>query len=346
MLLAQAKSKAEVKMKLATLRDGTRDGTLLLASRDGSVATRAADIAPTLQRALEDWATVEPALQARYAALNAGELSGERAPFALDPTQLMAPLPRAYQWIDGSAYLNHIELVRRARGAEMPPSFYTDPLVYQGGSDRMLGPREDIVHSTEDFGIDFEAEIAVVTDDVPYQTKTADAGAHVRLLMLVNDVSLRALIPNELGKGFGFFVSKPPTAFSPFAVTPDELGDAWREGKVWLPLRVRYNGERYGDPEAGEEMHFSFHQLIQHVTSTRPLGAGTIIGSGTVSNADRARGSCCLAEKRMIEKIETGAFVTPFMRFGDTVHIEMLDAAGSSIFGSIQQKVVRSDSEG
>lgn len=323
-------------MKFATLDDQTRDGALLVVSTDGTRAVRAADIAPTLQAALERWDAVAPALEQRYRALNAGDAPGA---FDVDVSQLLAPLPRTYQWIDGSAYLNHIELVRKARGAEMPASFLTDPLVYQGGSDRFLAPTEPIRHATEDWGIDFEAEVAVVTGDVPYGTRAADAEPFVRLVLLVNDVSLRSLIPPELGKGFGFFTSKPPTAQSPFAVTPDELGGAWRDGKVWLPLRVAYNGERFGDPEAGPEMQFSFHQLIEHVTRTRPLGAGTLIGSGTVSNHDRARGSCCLAEKRMIEKIEQGAFITPFMSFGDTVRIEMLDASGQSIFGAIDQAV-------
>lgn len=325
-------------MKLATLDNGTRDGQLLVVRKDGKVGAPAAPIAATMQDAIERWGEVVGPLTERYDAICAGPVEGQ---LDIDTSKLCAPFPRAYQWIDGSAYLNHIELVRKARGATMPESFLSDPLVYQGGSDTFLGPNQDIVHASEDFGIDFEAEIAVVTDDVPYRTSVEAAAEHVKLLMLVNDVSLRMLIPAELGKGFGFFVSKPPTAFSPFALTPDELGDAWREGKVWLPMRVAYNGERYGDPEAGEEMHFSFHQLIAHVTQTRPLGAGTIIGSGTVSNRDRSRGSCCLAEKRMIEKIETGEFITPFMRFGDRVRIEMLDADGASLFGAIDQKVVR-----
>lgn len=323
-------------MKLASQKNGTRDGALIVVSRDGQRGCSAASVAPTMQAALEAWDRVKGDLEALYSRLNAGEVDGA---FAIDTDDLLAPLPRAYQWIDGSAYLNHIELVRRARGAEMPESFLVDPLVYQGGSDRFLGPTEDIAHASTSFGIDFEAELAIVTGDVPYGTKTAEAAEHVKLIMLVNDVSLRALIPPELAKGFGFFVSKPPTAFSPFAVTPDELGDAWQEGKVHLPMLVHYNGERYGDPDAGPEMQFSFHQLIQHVTQTRPLRAGTVIGSGTISNADRSRGSCCLAEKRMIEKIETGEFITPFMQFGDTIHIEM-KKDGESIFGAISQRVV------
>jgi fumarylacetoacetate (FAA) hydrolase len=323
-------------MKLATLKNGTRDGALLVVNRQGSHAVHASNVAPNLQTALEAWSEVEGDLQSLYAAINAGTAEGA---FEIDFDQLLSPLPRAYQWIDGSAYLNHIELVRRARGAEMPESFLTDPLVYQGGSDRFLAPREDIAHSSTSFGIDFEAELAVITDDVPYQTTTENASDHVKLLMLVNDVSLRALIPPELAKGFGFFVSKPPTAFSPFAVTPDELGDSWQEGKVHLDMEVHYNGEWYGNPNAGPEMQFSFHQLVQHVTRTRPLRAGAIIGSGTISNKDRSRGSCCLAEKRMIEKIEQGEFITPFMQFGDTVHIDM-KKDGESIFGSIEQKVI------
>jgi fumarylacetoacetate (FAA) hydrolase len=323
-------------MKLATLKNGTRDGALLVVNRQGTHAVHASNIAPNLQAALETWSAVEGDLQSLYKAINSGTAEGV---FEIDFDQLLSPLPRAYQWIDGSAYLNHIELVRRARGAEMPESFLSDPLVYQGGSDRFLAPREDIAHSSTKFGIDFEAELAVITDDVPYQTSTENAASHVKLLMLVNDVSLRALIPPELAKGFGFFVSKPPTAFSPFAVTPDELGESWKEGKVHLDMEVHYNGAWYGNPNAGPEMQFSFYQLVQHVTQTRPLRAGAIIGSGTISNKDRSRGSCCLAEKRMIEKIEQGEFITPFMQFGDTVHIDM-KKDGESIFGSIDQKVV------
>lgn len=323
-------------MKLATLKNGTRDGELLVVNREGTKAVKAAAIAPTMQAAIEAWSRVEAPLRSLYEELNSGRASDS---FALDLDALHSPFPRAYQWIDGSAYLNHIELVRRARGAEMPESFLTDPLVYQGGSDRFLAPREDIAHRSTTFGIDFEAELAVVTDDVPYGTTAEAARDHVKLLMLVNDVSLRALIPPELAKGFGFFVSKPPTAFSPFAVTPDELGDSWHDGKVHLDMEVHYNGAWYGNPNAGPEMQFSFYELIQHVTQTRPLGAGAIIGSGTVSNKDRSRGSCCLAEKRMIEKIETGEFKTPFMQFGDTIHIDM-KKDGKSIFGSIEQKVV------
>ncbi len=326
-------------MKFATLRDGTRDGQLLVVSRDGQRAVKATNISPTLQSALENWDNVVGDLQKLSDALNAGQTEDA---FDVDVDQLEAPLPRAYQWLDGSAYLNHVELVRKARGATVPESFYDDPLMYQGGSDTFIGPTQDIAHKTEDWGIDFEGEIAIVTGDVPYQTSEEEAGQYVRLLMLVNDVSLRGLIPSELAKSFGFVVSKPPTVFSPFAVTPDELGDSWRDGKVWLPLEVSYNNEFFGNPDAGPEMVFSFHRLIAHVARTRPLGAGTIIGSGTVSNKDRSKGSCCLAEKRMIEKIDTGEFVTPFMKFGDRVRIEM-KKDGQSIFGAIDQKVVKWD---
>lgn len=326
-------------MKLATLDNGTRDGQLIVASRDGSRAVRAEGVARTMQDALERWAEVTPELEALSRAVNAGTAEGI---FDLDMDQLMAPLPRSYQFIDGSAYLNHIELVRRARGAEMPASFRTDPLVYQGVSDHFLSATADIAHASTDWGIDFEAEIGVITDDVPYRTSAGEAGNHIKLLVLINDVSLRALIPPELAKGFGFLVSKPRSALSPFAITPDELGDSWREGKVWLPLHVQWNGEWYGEPEAGPEMVFSFHELIQHVSQTRPLGAGTLIGSGTVSNRDRAKGSCCVAEQRMIEKIDTGEFITPFMKFGDTVRIEM-NKDGESLFGAISQRVVNSE---
>ncbi|MEC9073361.1 MAG: fumarylacetoacetate hydrolase family protein [Myxococcota bacterium] len=326
-------------MKLATLDNGTRDGQLLVVSRDGSRAVQPEGVARTMQDALERWAEVAPQLTALSDALNAGTAEGA---MDLDQDRLLAPLPRSYQFIDGSAYLNHIELVRKARGAEMPESFRTDPLVYQGVSDQFLPATADIEHATTDWGIDFEAEIGVITDDVPYRTSTEQAGDHIKLLVLINDVSLRALIPSELAKGFGFLVSKPVSALSPFAITPDELGDSWRDGKVWLPLSVQWNGEWYGEPEAGPEMVFSFHQLIQHVTQTRPLGAGTLIGSGTVSNRDRAKGSCCVAEQRMIEKIDTGEFITPFMQFGDTVRIEM-KKDGESLFGAIAQRVVSSE---
>ena len=323
-------------MKLASLRSG-RDGELVVVSRDLVRAVRAQDVAPTLQRALDDWARAAPELQQLADALEAGSCSGA---FALDPGALAAPLPRAYQWIDGSAYVNHVELVRKARGAELPASFWTDPLLYQGGSDAMLGPRDDIACADEDFGIDFEAEIVVVTDDVPMGVPVERAGAHVRLIALVNDVSLRGLIPGELAKGFGFFQSKPSSAFSPVAVTPDELGAAWDGSKVCLPLRVELDGEHFGAPDAGVDMTFDFPTLIAHAARTRSLGAGTLIGSGTVSNRDRSKGSCCLAERRMLETLELGEPKTPFLRFGDRVRIYMLDLAGASIFGDIQQQVV------
>ena len=323
-------------MKFATLDDGTRDGSLLLVSRDLSSAVSAEPIAGTLIDALERWDDVSSALLARYEALNSGTLEDA---FALQTDSLMACLPRTYQFVDGSAYLNHIELVRKARGAEMPTSFLTDPLAYQGVSDHFLAAHQDIAHASTDWGIDFEAEIGVITSDVPYRTQAADAEQYIRLLVLINDVSLRALIPPELAKGFGFLVSKPPSALSAIAVTPDELGDDWRGGKVHLPMEVHWNGEWYGNPEAGDSMHFSFHQLVEHVSQTRPLRAGTLIGSGTISNPDREKGSCCIAEQRMIEKIETGAFRTPFMQFGDTVRIEMKQN-GAPIFGVIEQKIV------
>ncbi|PKN59047.1 MAG: 2-keto-4-pentenoate hydratase [Deltaproteobacteria bacterium HGW-Deltaproteobacteria-14] len=324
-------------MKLATLDDGTRDGRLAIVSRDNTRVVDASAIAPTLQAALDRWDEVAPALTARYDALCRGPVEGSSA--AAD-ARFLAPLPRAYHWVDGSAFLNHVRLVRRARGAEMPASFLTDPLVYQGGSDTLLAHTADIAFPTTDWGIDFEAEFAVVTGDVPPRTSAADAGGYVRLVMLLNDVSLRNLIPNELGKGFGFYLSKPPTAFAPFAVTPDELGDAWEGGRANLDVNVSWNGAWFGNPCAGPEMHFSFFDLIAHVTRTRPLGAGTIIGSGTVSNEDRERGSCCIAEKRMIEKIERGAFETPFMAFGDTVEIDV-ERGGTSLFGTIRQRVVQ-----
>ncbi len=323
-------------MKLATLRDGSRDGQLAVVSRDLTLAHFATGIAGRIQTLLDDWSFHAPQLDELYQALNEGRA---RHAFAFDPAQCMAPLPRAYQWADGSAYVNHVELVRRARGAEMPASFWTDPLMYQGGSDDLLGARDDIVCASEDFGIDFEAEVAVVTDDVPMGARAAQCAEHIRLLMLVNDVSLRNLIPAELAKGFGFFQSKPASGFSPVAVTPDELGGAWRDGKLHLPLVVHWNGTQVGAPNAGEDMTFGFPQLIAHITRTRNVGAGSIIGSGTVSNLDRTRGYCCIAEKRSLEMIADGKPTTPFMKFGDTVRIEMFDAAGQSIFGAIDQRV-------
>ncbi|HVG04126.1 MAG TPA: fumarylacetoacetate hydrolase family protein [Burkholderiaceae bacterium] len=324
-------------MKLATLRDGSRDGQLAVTSRDLSLAVHATPIATRLQTVLDDWQFFAPQLEDLYQTLNEGRA---RHAFAFDPKQAMAPLPRAYQWADGSSYVNHIELVRKARGAEMPPSFWTDPLMYQGGSDDLLGPHDDIVCPSEEHGIDFEAEVAVVTGDIAMGSKPKSIGPHIRLLMLVNDVSLRNLIPAELAKGFGFFQSKPATAFSPVAITPDELADAWRDGKVHRPVTVHWNGSKVGAPNAGEDMTFNFAQLIAHVAKTRNVRAGSIIGSGTVSNVDRSRGYCCIAEKRSLEMIEHGAAKTPFMKYGDQVRIEMFDAAGRSIFGAIEQTVV------
>jgi fumarylacetoacetate (FAA) hydrolase len=323
-------------MKLATLKDGSRDGQLVVVSRDLTLAHHAAGIAGRLQNALDDWNFIAPQLADLYQTLNEGRA---RHAFAFDPRLAMAPLPRAYQWADGSAYVNHVELVRKARGADMPPSFWTDPLMYQGGSDDLLGAHDPIVCPSEEYGIDFEAEVAVVTDDVPLGTGAQAAREHIRLLMLVNDVSLRNLIPGELAKGFGFFQSKPATGFSPVAVTPDELGAAWRNAKVHRPLQVHWNGERVGAPDAGDDMTFDFGQLIAHVARTRRLGAGSIIGSGTVSNLDRSRGYCCIAEKRSLEMIEHGAARTPFMKYGDRVRIEMVDDVGQSIFGAIEQTV-------
>ena len=326
-------------MKLATLRRGGRDGSLAIVSRDLSRCVLVPGIAPTLQAALDDWSAVAARLAERAAALEAGRVPDEM-PF--EPAQCAAPLPRAYHWVDGSAYVNHVELVRKARGAEMPASFWTDPLVYQGGSDDLLGARDEVPFADEAWGIDLEAEIAVITDDVPMGRSAAQANAHIRLITLVNDWSLRNLIPGELAKGFGFYQSKPSTSFAPVAVTPDELGDAWRDAKVHLPLLSRINGADFGHPDAGVDMTFSFAQLIAHVTKTRRLGAGAIVGSGTVSNYDRSRGASCLAEKRMLEQLESGGARTPFLKFGDRVEIEMRDAGGRSIFGSLDNRVVRS----
>eukprot|EP00696_Hemimastix_kukwesjijk_P012817 gnl/Hemi2/2613_TR928_c0_g1_i1.p1 gnl/Hemi2/2613_TR928_c0_g1~~gnl/Hemi2/2613_TR928_c0_g1_i1.p1 ORF type:complete len:330 (-),score=21.64 gnl/Hemi2/2613_TR928_c0_g1_i1:86-1075(-) len=326
-------------VKLATLVDGTRDGSLIVVSRDGQRYASAAHIAPCLQAALDNWERVLPSLQQLYAQVLAQSVDT----LALDVTRLHSPLPRAFEWIDGSAYINHIVLVRKARGAEPPATLRTDPLVYQGGSGVFLRPTEDIAHAKEEWGIDFEAEVCVITDDVPYATAVEDAERHIKLVMLCNDVSLRNLIPPELEKGFGFFVSKPATAFSPFAVTPDELGEHWHGCKLHLPMNVYHNNTLFGNPDAGgDHMHFSFARLISHVSQTRALTAGTIIGSGTVSNEDRSRGSCCLAEKRMIEKLETGQMTTPFMKFGDTVEITMFAPnSQEELFGRIMQRVVQ-----
>jgi fumarylacetoacetate (FAA) hydrolase len=333
-------------MKLATLRDGTRDGRLVVVSRDLGRCMSVPGIATTLQQALDDWRPSAMELREVFDLLNEGSVAGE--PF--DEAACLSPLPRAYQWADGSAYVNHVELVRKARGAEMPASFWTDPLMYQGGSDAFLAPREPIRMADEGWGIDFEAEVAVVTDDVPMGATAAEAGDHIRLLMLVNDVSLRGLIPEELAKGFGFFHGKPSSAFSPIAVTPDELGEAWDGARLDLPLLSTLNGQPFGRPRAGVDMTFDFPTLVAHAAKTRPLAAGTIVGSGTVSNkgkdggpgkpmAQGGDGYSCIAEMRVVETLLEGKPRTPFMRFGDRIRIEMLDAQGRSIFGAIEQAV-------
>ena len=324
-------------MKLASLNHG-RDGQLVVVSRDLTQAAHAHEIAPTLQFALDNWDQVEADLQHIYRNLNDG-IAQDVFPF--NPALCASPLPRAYQWADGSAYVNHVELVRKARGAEMPESFWTDPLIYQGMSDRFLGPTQDIEIADENWGIDFEAEIAVITDDVDMGIRTEEVHGHIKLLMLVNDISLRNLIPPELAKGFGFFQSKPASAFSPVAVTPDELGESWHDYRVHHRLTVHHNHNLFGQPRAGTDMTFNFAELIQYAAKSRHLSAGTIIGSGTVSNKDRSSGSCCIAERRMLEIIDKGEATTPFMHFGDTVKIEMLDNNGHSIFGAIEQTVVR-----
>lgn len=325
-------------MKLATLKAGGRDGTLVVVSDDLARAAKADGIAPTLQRALEEWDDVAARLRDLADALAEDRAEGA---FEVEMEALASPLPRAYQFLDGSAYLAHVERVRRARGAELPPSFLSDPLMYQAVSDGFLPPAGAIPVGSEEWGIDFEAEVCVITGDVPMGVDAETALEHVRLVCLVNDVSLRNLIPAELAKGFGFMQSKPRSALSPLAVTPDTLGTAWKEGKVHLPLLTHYNGELFGEPEAGRDMQFDFGELIAHAARTRPLSAGTLIGSGTVANQDTARGASCLAERRMLEIIETGEAKTPFMSFGDTVRIEMLDAGGHSIFGPIEHVITR-----
>ncbi|MGV2975023.1 fumarylacetoacetate hydrolase family protein [Roseibium alexandrii] len=332
-------------MKLASLKDGSRDGKLVVVNERLTYCTDASHIAPTLQAALDDWDHVAPKLQ-----VLAESLSHDAVPtLRFHEHDALSPLPRAYQWADGSAYVNHVELVRKARGAKMPESFWTDPLMYQGGSDTFIAPRDPIKMRDEAYGIDMEGEIAVITGDVPMGVSAEEALSHVKLVLLVNDVSLRGLIPGELGKGFGFFQSKPSSAFSPVAVTPDELGEAWRNGKLHLPLHVDLNGQPFGRAEAGVDMTFDFGQLIAHAAKTRTLSAGTIIGSGTVSNklgggpgkslADGGAGYSCIAELRVIETIENGEATTPFLKFGDTIRIEMLDGEGHSIFGAIEQTV-------
>ncbi|AXA94342.1 fumarylacetoacetate hydrolase family protein [Massilia sp. YMA4] len=323
-------------MKLATLNDGTRDGQLVVVARDLKTAVVADGIAPTLQRALDDWAFIAPQLDQLSRQLNDGKA---RRAFEFDPRRCMAPLPRAFQWADGSAYVNHVELVRKAHNAELPASFWQEPLMVQGGSDDLLGPTDDIVVADEAWGIDFEAEVAVITDDVPMGATPDEAFGQIRLLMLANDVSLRHLMPDELANGFGFFQSKPATSFSPVAVTPDELGDAWRDAKLHLPLRSTWNGRLVGQLNAGVDMVFNFAQLLAHAARTRRLRAGTIVGSGTVSNKDVKKGYSCIAEKRSLETIADGKPATSFMSYGDTIRIEMLDGDGKSIFGAIEQTV-------
>lgn len=332
-------------MKLATYKDGSRDGQLVVVSRDLATAHYATGIAERMQQALDDWNFISPQLQDLYDTLNHGKA---RHAFPFDPARCMAPLPRAYQWADGSAYINHVELVRAARKSEVPKTFYTDPLMYQGGSDDFIGPCDDVVVPSEDFGIDFEAEITVVTGDVPMGATPEEALEGVRLLMLANDVSLRHLIPDELAKGFGFFQSKPATAFSPVAITPDELGDAWQGGRVHLTLQSTWNGRRVGLCDAGPEMTFHFGQLIAHICKTRNVRAGSIVGSGTVSNKgvegkggrmEWPKGYSCIAEKRAIETIQDGQPSTEFMKFGDTIRIEMKGKDGQSLFGAIDQKI-------
>ena len=323
-------------MKLASYKDGSRDGQLVVVSRDLGTAHYATGIASRMQQVLDDWGFMSPQLEDLYQTLNHGK---PRHAFAFDPALCMAPLPRACQWADGSAFINHVELVRRARDAEVPASFYTDPLMYQGDSGDLIGACDDVVCADEAFGIDFEAEVVVITGDIGMGVSADAALEGIRLVMLANDVSLRNLIPAELAKGFGFFQSKPATAFSPVAVTPDELGAAWQGGRLHLDLESRWNGERVGLCNAGPEMTFHFGQLIAHIGKTRDVRAGSIVGSGTVSNKDWDRGYSCIAEKRAIETIQTGAPLTAFMRYGDRIRIEMKDAGGASLFGAIDQVV-------
>jgi fumarylacetoacetate (FAA) hydrolase len=323
-------------MRLATIRDGSRDGRLAVVRRDGQALAGASAVAPTLQAALDRWGECEPALRRLAGDLEAGRAAAE----PLDPARLGPPLPRAYEWVDGSAFLTHVRLARRARGAEPPEGLETDPLVYQGGSGVLLGPRDDIPLPDPVFGLDFEAEVCVVLGDVPIGARAAGAERHVRLLCLANDLTYRNLVPPELAKGFGFFQSKPATAFSPFAVTPDDLGPAWRDGRAHLKVRVTWNGEVAGDLESGPEMHFSFFRLLEHLARTRAFTAGTILGSGTISNADAARGVGCIAERRSRETIDLGSPRTRFLDAGDRIEIEAFDAEGRSVFGRIAQKVV------
>ena len=330
-------------MKLGSLKEGGRDGTLIVVSKDLTRAVRVPGIAPTLQRALEDWSNAAPRLNGVYEALEhsrAETINGEPV-FAVDFTAFASPLPRAYEFVDGSAYLPHVARVRKARGAEVPESFYSDPLMYQGVSAGFYGPRDPVLVADEAHGIDLEAEVVVVTDDVPQGATPEQAAGHIQLVGLINDVSLRNLIPGELAKGFGFLQSKPRSALSPVLVTPDELGDAWRDSKVHLPLLTHINGQWFGAPEAGVDMQFNFAQLLAHAARTRPLSAGTIVGSGTVANEDTSLGASCFAELRTVETLRDGKPSTPFMSFGDTVRIEMLDRAGASVFGAIEQRIAR-----
>lgn len=326
-------------MKLGTIKDGTRDGTLVVVSRDLTRAVKAEGIARTLQAALDDWPEKRAALEVLYKGLNAGKVPV--GTFALDPKQAMAPLPRAYQWVDGSAYLVHAERVRRSRGAELPQSAYTDPLMYQGSSDTMQGPHDDIAMADEAWGIDFEGEIVAVIGDVPMGASEAQCARAIRLVTIVNDVSLRGLIPAELAKGFGFLHGKPATAFAPVMATPDELGAAWKDGTIHLPLVCMLNGKVVGRCNAGVDMSFGLPRLAAHAAKTRALSAGTIVGSGTVANRDEAKGCSCIAEIRALETIRHGKPATPFMRFGDTIRLDMQDASGASVFGAIEQRVVK-----
>ncbi|MCX7514556.1 fumarylacetoacetate hydrolase family protein [Frateuria hangzhouensis] len=323
-------------MKLASLKEGGRDGTLIVVSRDLKRAVKAAGIAPTLQAALDDWSNAAPRLNTLSDELHAGRVPDA---FELDMAALASPLPRAYEFVDGSAYLPHVERVRRARGATVPESFYTDPLMYQATSAGFLGPRDPVVVPSEDYGIDLEAEVVVVTDDVPMAATPAQASVHIQLIGLVNDVSLRGLIPGELAKGFGFLQSKPRSALSPVLVTPDELGDAWKDDKLHLPMRTWLNGQWFGEAECGVDMQFSFAQLVAHVARTRPLTAGTIVGSGTIANEDTGKGASCLAEQRTVETLRDGKPSTPFLKFGDRLRIDVTDAQGASIFGAIEQTI-------
>jgi fumarylacetoacetate (FAA) hydrolase len=323
-------------MKLGSLKEGGRDGTLVVVNRELTWAAKAAGIAPTLQAALDDWSNVAPRLNALYEQLNAGKAEGA---FPLDMDALAAPLPRAYEFVDGSAYLPHVERVRRARGAEVPESFYVDPLMYQATSAGFLAPRDPVVVPSEDYGIDLEAEVVVITDDVPMAVNPAQAAGHIQLVGLVNDVSLRGLIPGELAKGFGFLQSKPRSALSPVFVTPDELGDAWKGEKLHLPMRTWINGRWFGEAECGVDMQFDFAQLVAHAAKTRPLTAGTIVGSGTIANEDTGKGASCLAEQRTVETLRDGKPSTPFLKYGDTIRIEITDRDGASIFGAIEQRI-------